>query len=140
MTILIQGSLEAFPNLFYKTSLNSGFRSSLYPAYCAYFPRPLSLFILAQYATLARILSKLYVSVFAVVRSNSNSHEPCKYEKAKDDCMTSVVLRLVFARVDECWRMDKHVIHNMGRGIVLLATKPPQFAIVSCIADVVARL
>lgn len=54
------GSLEAFSNFIYSTSLNSGFRSSLYPAYCAYFPRPLSLLILAQYATLARILSRFY--------------------------------------------------------------------------------
>lgn len=53
-------SLKSFSNFIYSTSLNSGFRSSLYPAYCAYFPRPLSLLILAQYATLARILSRLY--------------------------------------------------------------------------------
>lgn len=54
--------------------------------------------------------------------------------------MTSVILRLVFARIDECWCMDQHITLQLGIGIVLLATKPPQFAIANCIADVVARL
>lgn len=50
----------------YKTSLKSGFLSSLYPAYCAYFPSLLSWLVLAQYATLHRILRHIVSSSVAV--------------------------------------------------------------------------
>ena len=63
------------------------------------------------------------VSLFDAIRRNSNSHEPCKYKKTKDDCMASVVLRLVFARIDECWCMDQHITLQLGIGIRLTGNK-----------------